>query len=157
MGVGCYECGLGSGYNMDSEVIQDHAVVNVQNTAVTVGLAMPWAGNSSDYECSFSMGVSLSKLWLLYSQSHLVEFFDFQSFKCSSLVSYDAFQKTHVDFPYIYIQLFWTVGKSTTLQFTPQPLGEELTTFWYTQHLSDFSCTVKLWHSKFMNYSTVSK
>lgn len=93
MGVGYYECGLDSGYNMYSEEIQDHAVVNAQNMAVTVGLAMPWAGNSSDYECSFSMGVSLSKLWLLYSQSHLVEFFDFQSFKCSSLVSYDAFQK----------------------------------------------------------------
>lgn len=59
---------------------------------------------------------------LLYSQSHLVEFFDFQSFKCSSLVSYDAFQKARVDFPYIYIQLFWTVGKSTTLQFALQPL-----------------------------------
>lgn len=40
MGVGCYECGLGSGYNMDSEATQDHAVVNAQNMAVTVGLTI---------------------------------------------------------------------------------------------------------------------
>ena len=41
MGVGRYECGFGSGYNMDSKVIQVHAVVNAQNMALTMGLAMP--------------------------------------------------------------------------------------------------------------------
>lgn len=41
MGVGRSACGFGSGYNMNSEVIQDHAVVNAQNMAVIMGLAMP--------------------------------------------------------------------------------------------------------------------
>ena len=56
MGVGRSACGFGSGYNMNSEVIQDHAVVNAQNMAVIMGLAMPWAGYSFDYECSFFNG-----------------------------------------------------------------------------------------------------
>ena len=146
MGVGGSACGFGSGYNMNSEVIQDHAVVNAQNMAVIMGLAMPWAGYSFDYECSFFNGCEFEQTLTIIFPKPSCGIFWLSEFLMLLTSILWCISKSLCWFSLHLSLTFLDSGQKHNITVYSSASGEALPTFWYNQHLSNFSCTVKLWH-----------